>query len=369
MTSTFRLGRIAGIEIGVNWTWLAVFALIVWTWATGVFPDAVPGRSDAAYWVIAVIASLLFFSSLLLHELGHALQARREGMQIDGITLWLLGGVAKFRGVFPSAGAEFRIAIAGPLVSLVIGVVFIGAAIAYSGDDAVDTVLLWIGQINIILLVFNLLPALPLDGGRVLRSALWWLRGDFGFATRIAATIGRAFGALFVLGGIALAVFRPEERTNGLWMALLGWFLFSAATSEAQAGAVYQAIAGRRVGDLMVRQPTTVRPDQTIGELMDGMIWTDRHAAYPVVDDGHPVGLLAFEAIAGVPRQEWDDRRVRDAMIPLREVAVVHENDPLDQALATFTELSDRALVVDDGRLTGVLSAADVARELQRGRG
>ena len=125
MTSTFRLGRIAGIEIGVNWTWLAVFALIVWTWATGVFPDAVPGRSEAAYWVIAVIASLLFFGSLLLHELGHALQARREGMQIDGITLWLLGGVAKFRGVFPSAGAEFRIAIAGPLVSLVLGVAFI----------------------------------------------------------------------------------------------------------------------------------------------------------------------------------------------------------------------------------------------------
>jgi Zn-dependent protease/CBS domain-containing protein len=315
--------------------------------------------------VIAVIASLLFFSSLLLHELGHALQARREGMQIEGITLWLLGGVAKFRGVFPSAGAEFRIAIAGPLVSLVLGAAFIGVALAYSGDEAVDTVLAWIGEINIILLIFNLLPALPLDGGRVLRSALWWIRGDFGFATRIAAAIGRAFGALFVLGGIALALFSPENRTNGLWMALLGWFLFSAATSEAQAGVVYQALAGRRVGDLMVRRPTTVTPDQTIGELMDGMIWTDRHAAYPVVADGHPVGLLPFEAIADVPRRDWDDRRVSDAMVPLRDVALLHENDPLDRALATFTDLSGRALVVDDGRLTGLLSAADVARELQ----
>jgi Zn-dependent protease/CBS domain-containing protein len=366
MTSTIRLGRIAGIEIGVNWTWLAVFALIVWTWATGVFPDAVPGRSDATYWALAIVASLLFFGSLLLHELGHALQARREGMQIDGITLWLLGGVAKFRGVFPSAGAEFRIAIAGPLVSLVIGVALVGAALAYSGDEAVDTVLAWIGEINIILLIFNLLPALPLDGGRVLRSALWALRGDFGFATRVAASIGRAFGALFVLGGLALAFFSPDNRTNGIWMALLGWFLFSAATSEAQAGAVYAAVAGRRVGDLMVRQPATVGPDQTIGELVDRLIWTDRHAAYPVVEDGRPIGLLPFGAIAGVPREEWDRRRVRDAMTPLRDVAVLRENDPLDQALGTFNDVSDQALVVNGDRLTGLLSAADVARTLKR---
>jgi Zn-dependent protease len=364
MTSSIRLGRIAGIEIGVNWTWLVVFGLIVWTWATGVFPDAVPGRSDATYWAMAVIASLLFFSSLLLHELGHALQARREGMQIDGITLWLLGGVAKFRGVFPGAGAEFRIAIAGPLVSLLLGAAFVGAALVYSGSDPVDTVLAWIGEINILLLIFNLLPALPLDGGRVLRSALWAVRGDFAFATRIAAFIGRAFGALFVGGGLVLAVY--VDRTNGLWTALLGWFLFSAATSEAQAGQVYAALAGRRVGDLMVRQPTTVAPDQTIGELMDGMIWTDRHAAYPVVDNGRAVGLLPFDAIAAVPRQEWDARRVRDAMTPVRDVPVLGENDPLDQALSTFSDASGKALVVDGDRLTGLLSASDVARALQR---
>ena len=366
MTSTIRLGRIAGIEIGVNWTWLAVFGLIVWSWATGVFPDAVPGRSESTYWAMAVIASLLFFSSLLLHELGHALQARRDGLQIDGITLWLLGGVAKFRGVFPSAGAEFRIAIAGPLVSLVLGVAFIGAAFLYAGSDPVDTVLGWIGEINIVLLVFNLLPALPLDGGRVLRSALWALRGDFAFATRIASSIGRAFGALFVAGGLLLAFY--VDRTNGIWMALLGWFLFSAATSEAQAGQVYAALAGRRVGDLMVRQPTTVAPEQTIGELMEGMIWTDRHDAYPVVENGHAVGLLPFDAIAGVPRQQWDTRRVRDTMVPLREVSVLREDDPLDQALATFNDASDRALVLDGDRLSGLLTAPDVAREIGRRR-
>ncbi len=364
MTSSIRLGRIAGIEIGVNWTWLVVFALIVYTWATGVFPDAVPGRATSTYWAMAVVASLLFFSSLLLHELGHAFEARREGMQIDGITLWLLGGVAKFRGLFPSAGAEFRIAIAGPLVSLVIGAAFIGAAFAYSGSEAVDTVLAWIGEVNIVLLVFNLLPALPLDGGRVLRSALWALRRNFAWATRIAASIGRAFGALFILGGLALAFF--FDPTNGIWLAVLGWFLFSAATGEARAGAAQAKLVGLLVGDLMVRQPASVSPDQTIGELMDGMLWTDRHAAYPVVDAGRAVGLLPFDAIANLPRRDWDALTVRDVMVPLRELPVLREDEPLDQALARLDGTAGEALVVDGERLAGLLTAVDVRRALQQ---
>jgi len=366
VNSTIRLGRIAGIEIGVNWTWLAVFALIVWSLAARVFPDAVPGRADSTYYAMAIVAAILFFSSLLLHELGHALEARREGMQIDGITLWLFGGVAKFRGMFPSAGAEFRIAIAGPLVSLLIGAAFIGLAIAWSGSEEVETVLEWLGQINILLLVFNLLPALPLDGGRVLRSALWAFRGDFVFATRIAATIGRAFGALFVAGGLALAFLADESQTNGIWIALLGWFLYAAASSEAQAGVVHARLAGLRVGDLMVRQPASVRPDQTIGELMEGMIWTDRHEAYPVVEGDRAVGLLPFGAIADVPRREWDVRTVRDAMVPLSDLPVLREDEPLDQALARLGDGSGQALVVDGDRVTGLLTATDVGRALQR---
>src|ERR687896_1787746 len=194
MRDSFTLGRIAGVSFGLNWSWLVVFALIVWTLATGIFPETNPGFSDGAYVALALVAAVLFFTSLLLHEFGHALVARREGMEIEGITLWLFGGVARFKGMFPSAGAEFRIAIAGPLVSLALGVLFALGAWAISVREAVDGVAAWLGYINLSLLVFNLLPALPLDGGRVLRSALWQLRGDFRWATRAAATVGRVFG-------------------------------------------------------------------------------------------------------------------------------------------------------------------------------
>ncbi len=230
MNSSFRLGRVAGIEIGVNWSWLIVFGLITWSLATAIFPNANPGLGHGTYVGMAVVAALLFFLSILLHELGHAVQAQREGIEIVGITLWLFGGVAKFRGMFPSAGTEFRIAIAGPLVSLALGVAFVGAALAMSGPEQVDAVAAWLGYINLSLLVFNLLPALPLDGGRVLRSALWAARKDFRRATRVAAAIGRGFGFLFIAGGLVLAFW--TDPMSGLWLAFLGWFLLSAAWAE-----------------------------------------------------------------------------------------------------------------------------------------
>jgi Zn-dependent protease len=179
VTASIPLGRIFGIRIGINWSWLVVFALIAWTLASGIFPDTNPGLRHGTYVWMAIVASTLFFASLLLHELGHAVQARREGMEIEGITLWLFGGVAKFKGMFPSAGAEFRIAIAGPLVSLALGLLFALGAWAVSTREAVDSVAAWLGYINLTLLVFNMLPALPLDGGRVLRSAPGTCAGAF----------------------------------------------------------------------------------------------------------------------------------------------------------------------------------------------
>ena len=265
MRDSFTLGRIAGIQVGVNWSWLIVFALIVWTLYSGIFPDTNPGLSDATYGVMAVVAAFLFFFSLLLHEYGHALVARREGMEIDGITLWLFGGVARFRGSFPSAGAEFRIAVAGPLVSLAIGVLFVLTAWASGLPGEVDGVAAYVGWVNLALLVFNLLPALPLDGGRILRSALWAGRGSFGWATRVAATIGRAFGYLFIAGGLALLIFQGEF--SGAWLAFMGWFLLQAATGEDRYLQARSALGGLRVGDVMVREPVTARPDDTLGRV------------------------------------------------------------------------------------------------------
>ena len=213
MTSTFRLGSVAGVEIGIHWSWLLIFALIVWSLAEAVFPETNPGLDDRTYLIMAVVAVLLFFASLLLHELGHATRAAREGMEIAGITLWLFGGVARFRGMFPSAGAEFRIAIAGPLVSLAIGLFALATALLVPLPGAVDGVAFWLGYVNLVLLVFNMIPALPLDGGRVLRSLLWARRHDFLAATRTAAAIGQGFGQFL----IALGALRGSLRRRDRW--------------------------------------------------------------------------------------------------------------------------------------------------------
>jgi Zn-dependent protease len=289
--SCFRLGRIAGVEVGVNWSWLVVFALITWSLAAGVFPDQDPGGSQAPYIVMAVIGAGLFFASVLAHELGHAVTARREGMQLDGITLWLFGGVARFKGRFPSAEAEVRIAIAGPAVSLVIGVVCPLLAWAVALPGSVDGVLAWIGYINLILLVFNLLPAFPLDGGRVLRALLWAAKADFAWATSVAATMGRGFGYLLCGGGIGLFVF--QGAFGGAW---------------------------------------------------------------------------PFRRVSSVSRDQWDARSVRSCMIPAEEVPTLHPGAAAIDALVELSEsTANRGVVVDQGRLVGVLSAADLGRALEAG--
>ncbi len=368
MQSTFRLGRFAGVDVGANWTWLIVFALIAWTLAAGIFPETNPGLGEGTYWTMAAIAAVLFFASILAHELGHAVQARRDGMEIDGITLWLFGGVARFRGMFPSAGAEFRIAIAGPIVSLAIGVGFVLLSLV-ALPDAVDGVAAWLGYINLSVLVFNLLPALPLDGGRVLRSALWRARGDFAWATRIAAGAGRGFG--FLLIGLGVFMLIVQGQFSGVWLGFLGWFLLTAAEAELRHSSTAQALGGLRVRDVMVREPVTAVSTQTIGDFLDTILWPNRYSTYPVVRDGRPVGLLPFACVAQTARRDWDARTVGDCMIPLDDVPQVRSDADLVATLVRLQEPdgTGHALVVaGDGRLEGLLSLTDIARALETPR-
>jgi Zn-dependent protease len=206
VNDSYSLGRVAGIRIGLHWSVLLLLGLLMWTLASGIFPETNPGLGDDVYFTMAVVAALAFFGSILLHELGHAVQATRDGVGIDGITLWLFGGVARFTGMFPSPGAEFRIAVAGPLVSLALGLGFVGIAWVPGLPEPVDAVCAWLGFINLALLVFNLLPALPLDGGRMLRAALWRWKGDLRTATRLAAAGGR----LIAYGLIGLGIARDH---------------------------------------------------------------------------------------------------------------------------------------------------------------
>jgi Zn-dependent protease len=366
MGSSFDLGRIFGVKVGVNWTWLVVVGLISWSLATAVLPDQNPGLSRGTYWTMGVAAALLFFLSILLHELGHAVQARREGLAVEGITLWLFGGVARFRGTFPSPGAEFRIAVAGPLVTLVLAAVLLGLGAVVELPDAVDGVVAWLGYINLVLLVFNLLPALPLDGGRVLHSVLWRARNDLVWATRVGAAIGRGFG--YLMAGVGVLFFVAGEIVGGVWLFVLGWFLSSAAAAESSAVVARVALGSLRVRDLMVDEPAVVAPGMTLAEFVDEIVWEKRHTTYPVVADGRPVGLLQFARVASVPRGEWDGTRVQECMLTMDEVRTVEEDRRVTDVMDDLAVGTGRLLVVRDGRLTGLLSISDVARALT-GRG
>lgn len=232
MNPTVSLGRIGGIRIGVNWSWLVIFGLIAWTLESTVFPDQDPHLSRTTYVVMGLVAAFLYILSLLLHELGHAVAARREGIEIDGITLWLFGGVTRFKGTFRSPAAEFRIAIAGPLVSLVLGGLSVGVALLVRTPVSVQGVAAWLGYSNLLLFVFNMLPAAPLDGGRVLHALVWRTKHDYRRATRVSTGAGRALGYLLMAGGLALLFTR--DTFGGIWLAFLGWFLVQAATAESR---------------------------------------------------------------------------------------------------------------------------------------
>jgi Zn-dependent protease len=361
--ASFSLGRVAGVPIGVNWSWLLVLLLVTWSLAAAVFPEQNPGLSDVTYGVMAGIAAVLFFACLLLHELGHAVIARREGMEIDGITLWVFGGVARFKGMFPSAGAEFRIAIAGPLVSLALGIGLIAVGVAVPLPTAVDGVVSWLGRINLILLAFNMLPALPLDGGRVLRSVLWHRMGDFSRATRIAGALGRGFGhAMIAFGLVTFIVGAP----GGLWFAFIGWFLAASAGAEARLAEARVMLEGLTVRDAMVPDPETAAADASLEAFLDEVFARSRHTAYPVIDGDVVVGTVIFRAVAAVPRTEWAGRRVRDVMVPLSETLVLSPDEPLfDAAVELMQTAAARGVVIDDGRLAGLLTLSDLSRVLE----
>lgn len=336
MRASFRRGRVFGIEIGANWTWMIVFTLIVWSLGASVFPSVDKVLSHGTYWLMAAVAAVAFFASILLHELGHALVARREGVEIEGITLWLFGGVARLRGRMPSAGAEFRIAVGGPLVSVAIATTLLLVAGLASLPKAVDGTVFWVGYINASLLVFNLIPALPLDGGRIFHAGLWAWRGNLVWATQVGTAIGRGFGMLLIAAGVGSLFF--GLGAGGLWLAFIGWFLMMAAQAEAQQVIAREQLRGLRVHDVMVEDPVTVEPDLTIGEVIDEIARQHRHSTYPVIEDGRPVGLLPFRCLAQTPRNEWDNKHVRDCMLARDQVPTAPEDKPAAEALQELAQ-------------------------------
>jgi Zn-dependent protease/CBS domain-containing protein len=358
MRSTYSLGTLWGIRLGLNWSVLVLLALLMWLLATEVFPQTNPDLPQDAHFAMAVIASLAFFASILLHEMGHALQARRDGMSIDGITLWLLGGVATFSGGFPSARAEIRIAAAGPAVSAVLAGTFVGLWLIPVLPGGVASVLGWLGLINLALLVFNLIPALPLDGGRILRATVWRIRGDYLVATRACARVAQVIAVLLISAGFGMLL--AFGAFGGLWLALIAWFLLQATRAEVAMAERAAGLPGVR--ELMRPLAAPVGPHDTLAALVRRDGWPPAADAYPVEVDGRSVGLLVLRDVERGDGPAWLDHRVGDRMLPRAEVATLAPGDDIVTAAAALTAApAGLALVIDGGRAVGAISRADLA--------
>ena len=368
MTETLRLGHIAGIRIGVHWTVLVIFSLILTGLSTVQFPTLYEDLDAVTAWVAGAVAAVTFFASLLAHELAHAIVARRNGVEVDGIVLWLFGGVARLKGDAPDPLADLRIAGVGPLVSLALGVVFGALAWVVSGfgvGGIVLGVLGWLALINVVLAIFNLVPAAPLDGGRILRAVLWHLRGDRTSAAVSAAKAGRVFGSALIGLGLAQVVFLPG--IGGLWLMLIGWFVTAAAGAEEQQARIQDVLAGLRTRDLMTPDPVTVRPEVSVAAMLSDYVLRHRFASFPVVDaDDRLVGLITLNRIRALDPEQRAATRVGDIACGRDDVVLTGPDEPLTSVLPRLSSSEDgRAVVVQEGRVIGILSPTDIARMLQ----
>jgi Zn-dependent protease/CBS domain-containing protein len=366
MRESVRLGRIAGIPVGLNISVFVILAILVLGLATGLFPSAYPDRSVAAYIAAALVAALFFFASLLAHELAHAIVAQRNGIEVAGITLWLFGGVAQLRSEPRSPGADFRIAVVGPLTSVLAGVVFglLAVVLRALGVHGLPLgVLAYLSGVNILLAVFNLIPAAPLDGGRVLRAALWQRWQDRFRAAVTAAKAGQVFGYLLVALGALQVV--TDNGWDGLWLVLIGLFLVNAAAAEEQQSRLAQRLHGVRVADVMTGQPVTASPMEPLDRFVADTVLRHRFSGYPLVDQQeHLAGLATLNRIRAIPPERRPVTRLGDVACPPEEVPVAHPEEPLVGLLQRMAGCTDgRAVVVDEAsRVIGVVSASDISR-------
>ncbi|WBB79767.1 site-2 protease family protein [Micromonospora sp. WMMD882] len=368
MKASFRLGRIAGVPVGVNWSVLVIFALIAWALAARQFPRAYPGEPTWAYVLSGLAAAVVFFGGLLAHELAHAVVAKRNGLGVEGITLWLFGGVAELRGDAPDPGAELRIAGVGPLVSLLVAVAFGGVALALALGGVTGLAVgafTWLAGINLLLAVFNVLPAAPLDGGRLLRAAVWKATGDRARASVVAARAGWILGtALIALG---LWRFLLGAGIGGLWLVLIGWFLIGAATMEERQARVGSALRGVRVADVMTPRPQTASAEMTVGDFVDHYLFAYRHSALPLTEDDRPVGLVTLDRVRRLPADRRAGTTLAEVACRADQLVLARPEEQLTDLLPRLSDCADgRALVVTDGRLVGIVSPSDISRAVQR---
>lgn len=365
MRDAVPLARIAGFEVKVHWSVLVILWLFTWSLAT-TLPRTVGGYSRPVYWLSGACGALLLLSSLLAHELAHALVARRQGVTVGSVTLWLVGGVTALQGEAKTPRAAFRIAFAGPATSLVLSGIFAGLATALAAAGAAPIavgVVWWLAAVNLLLGLFNLLPGAPLDGGRLVRAYLWRRHGDSVRAAVGAAHAGRVVAIVLITLG--LAEFLAGGLVGGVWLAFIGWFIFTAAREEELEVTTQQAIAGLRVADAMTADPHVAPGWTTVAEFIERYLLGDRHSAYPVVDrDGSIVGLVTLRQLREVAPGRRATTQVGEIALPLDSVPTAGPSEPLTALIERVAASGhgSRALVMDEGRVVGIVTPTDLAR-------
>ena len=353
--------RLYGIPIRLDASWLLIALLISWTLAAQVFPAEFPKLTASTYWAMGIAAALGLFVSILLHELSHSLVARRFGIVIGGITLFIFGGVAEMESEPPTARSEFLMAIAGPIASFAISAVLFLAGAAFDSLPApVLGVISYLALINLLLAGFNMLPAFPLDGGRVFRAALWGTWNDFPRATRAASTAGRWGGGILIAVGAVFALLLGNI-VAGIWWIVIGLFLRGAAQSEVVRLEISTLMSGHTVGDFMTHDPISVDSAATVQKLVTDYLYRHHYGAYPVVDGANTTGIVGLKQIKIIPEAEWGTTTVKEILVPLTADMVVSSKLPAMEALQRLQKAGEtRLVVVDSGTLVGIVTLADL---------
>jgi Zn-dependent protease/CBS domain-containing protein len=365
MPGSFRIGKIAGIDIFIHVSWLIIIVLLTWSLATGWFAVLYPGWSTITYWVVSFIAALLLFVAVLLHELAHSLVARARGLQVKNITLFIFGGVSNIEQEPQTPGVEFQMAFVGPLTSLVIGGVAYLLLLALGNNTSpLAAILRYLAVTNVLLGIFNLIPGFPLDGGRVLRSIVWKLSGNLRTATRVTTLVGEVIAYLFILLGIWL--FFGGNLLDGIWLGFIGWFLLSAAQSANTQSMLQSMLKGVTVGEVMNPSPLTVPANISLQKLVDDYFLPRGLRSAMVTQNDQLVGLITLGDIRSIPREQWSQVPVGHVMIPVNKLHVVSPQQNLNDVLPLMAGRDVNQLpVVQDGRLVGVLSRDAIMRYLE----
>jgi Zn-dependent protease/predicted transcriptional regulator len=361
-----NLFKLFGFEVRIDLSWIIIVILVTWSLSKGLFPFHYKGLSVTDYWGMGIAGTLGLFLSIILHELSHSLMARSYGMPMKGITLFIFGGVAEMSDEPPSAKAEFMMAVVGPLSSIIIGLVFYGIHLVGTlggWPKPVNGVLRYIFVINLLLAAFNLLPAFPLDGGRVLRSVLWMIKKNLRWATRVSSRIGIAFSIGFIILGVWNVL--NGDFISGMWWFLIGMFLHGAAKASYQQLITRKALEGEPVRRFMEPDPVVVAPSISIEQLVENYIYKYHYKMFPVVNSGRLIGCVTSRQVKEIPPEEWGQKKVGDIVIQCSPENTIGPQEDAMKALSIMNQTgSSRLMVIEGGRLSGIIALKDMLKFL-----